>query len=313
MSAAGAAIIWESEEGWIEAASRAPGGKWGKPVELSGPESIEPQIGADAAGNAVAIWSSGYGEEGEYIESSTLPVGGDWSEPTEISGPLLVESTEPRLAVAPNGETLATWSTWHDKERFVEEASGVAGEWEEPTTLSPAGTWAVRAAVALDGQGDGAVAWWAGNPTLPQATEFVAPGPSAGSAAGKLAPSSRRSPASGSRKDALRATARRVAFVKAGKVFVKLHCAGARACKGDLRLVAPAAGKNGKVALVSTNSVNFTIPAGGEKTVVAGLTPKGRRLFSAAGRMGVRVRLVGDEVEERSLSLRSATGRPRSH
>ena len=47
----------ESEERWIEAASRTTGGEWGHPVELSGPESFEPQIGADAAGTAVAIWS----------------------------------------------------------------------------------------------------------------------------------------------------------------------------------------------------------------------------------------------------------------
>jgi hypothetical protein len=320
VSTAGATVIWESEEGWIEAASRTAGGEWGEPVELSGPESIEPQIGADAAGNAIAVWTSGYGEEGEYIESSTLPAGGTWSEPTEISGPLLVESTEPRLAVAPNGETLATWSTWHDKEpfveeeRFVEAASGVEGEWEEPTTLSPVGAWAVRAAVALDGQGDGVVAWWAGNPTLPQATEFVAPRPSVGSAGAEPPHSSGRPPASGPKKahgTVPRATARRVAFVKANKAFVKLYCGGARACKGDLRLIAPTAGRK---ASVSTDSVNFTIPAGDEETIVTELTPTCRRLLSAAGTIGLPVRLVGDGVRGRGLMIiKPGNGRPRSH
>jgi hypothetical protein len=83
-STAGTTVIWlseevESEERWIEAASRTTGGEWGQPVELSGPESFGPEIGVDAAGTAVAIWTSFYGGEGDYVESSTLPVGGYWS------------------------------------------------------------------------------------------------------------------------------------------------------------------------------------------------------------------------------------------
>lgn len=313
VGAAGAAVIWESEEGWIEAAGHAAGTKWGKPVTLSGPESIEPQIGADAAGNAVAIWSSGYGEEGEYIESSTLPVGGVWSEPVEVSGAVLVESTEPQLAVAPNGETLATWSTWHDQERFVEEASGVGGEWEEPTTLSAVGTWAMRAVVALDGQGDGAVAWWAASPVLPQATEFVAPRPSATSSEGQVPSSSGQSSTSNAVPGLTsRAKVRRVAFVKKNKVYVELRCPGTGGCEGDLHLITSVAGKNAEAAPVSSGSVNFTIPAGGEKTVVIRLNPTGRRLFSLAGKKGFGVRLLGEGVERSHLLLRSEEGRPRS-
>lgn len=314
-STAGTTVIWQGKGGWIEAASRSAGGEWGYPVELSGPESFEPEIGADATGTAVAIWNSFPGEGADYVESSTLPIGGHWSEPTAISGPVLLgEFTGARLAVAPNGQTLATWSVWRQKEpsgeeRFVEEASGLEGVWKEPMTLSPAGTWAVRAAVALDDQGDGAVAWWAADPILPQATEFVTPRPGAASGGGE--PAHSNSESSGSKRRGARVG--RIALLRKGKVYLELLCPGASACKGDLRLVARPAGTKGKATRISAGSVDFAIPSGRERTVAVRLNRKGRRLFSAAGNKGIGVRLVGDEVEGRSLLLRPATGRPRSH
>ena len=281
-STAGTTVIWqsrevESEERWVEAANRTTGGEWGHPVEISGPESFEPEIGADAAGTAVAIWNSFYGKEGDYVEGSTLPVGGHWSEPTAISGRVwLGEFTGARLAVAPNGQTLATWSVWREPERRVEQrlveaASGREGEWEEPTTLSAAGAWAVRPAVALDGQGDGAVAWWAANPTLPQATEFVTPRPGATSGGGE--PAHSNSESSGSKRG--RATAGRIALVRKGKVYLELRCLGALACKGDLRLVARLTGTKGKAIRVSARTIDFAIPAGHKKTIAVRPQSKG--------------------------------------
>ncbi|HET7418543.1 MAG TPA: hypothetical protein VFJ61_13055 [Solirubrobacterales bacterium] len=310
-STAGTAVVWEGIEGderWIEAASRTTGGEWGQPVELSGPESFGPEIGADAAGTAVAIWNSFYGEEGDYVEGSTLPVGGNWSEPTAISGRVwLGPFTGARLAVAPNGHTLAAWSVWREPEprveqRLVEAASGSEGQWEEPTTLSAAKAWAVRPAVAVDGQGDGAVAWWAANPNLPQATEFVAPRP--GATSGGSEPASSNNESSGSKRG--RATADRLAFVRKGRVDLKLHCPGALACKGDLRLIARPTKVKGKATAVSAGSVDFDIPAGGKRTIAVRLNRKGWRLLSVAGKKGVGVRLVGNQIQRRGLLLRRA-------
>ncbi len=312
-STSGATVIWQSkeadsEERWIEAASRTTGGEWGHPVELSGPESFGPQIGVDAAGTAVAIWSSFYGKEGDYVEGSTLPVGGHWSEPTAISGRVwLGEFTGARLAVAPNGQTLAVWSVWrepelHVEQRLVEAASGREGEWEEPTTLSAAGAWAVRPAVALDDQGDGAVAWWAANPTLPQVTEFVTPRP--GATSGKPAHSNSESSGLKSR----RATVGRIALVRKGNAYLKLRCPSASACKGNLRLVARPIGTKGKVTYVSARTVDFATPAGRQETVAVRLNRKSRRLVAAAGKKGIHVRLRGDQVQRRDLLLRATTG-----
>jgi hypothetical protein len=312
---AGTTVIWESreeesDEYWIEAATRTTGGEWGQPVELSsGPESFGPEIGADAAGNAVAIWNSFYGEEGDYVEGSTLPVGGQWSEPTAISGRVWLSGyTGARLAVAPNGQTLAAWSVWREPEprveqRLVEAALGREGEWEEPTTLSAPGVWAVRPAVALDGQGDGAVAWWAANPRLPQATEFVMPRPGATSSGG---PAPSKSGTSGPKRG--RARAGRVALVKKGKAYLELRCPGASACKGDLRITTGPKGTKAKAMRVSARTVDFAIPAGRKKTIAVRLNRKGRRLVSAAGKKGTRVRLVGNQIQPRGLLLKPATG-----
>lgn len=310
VSNAGAAVVWQGEGGWIEAASRAAGGAWGSPVELSGPESFEPEIGADSDGTAVAIWSSFYGKEGDYVESSTLSVGANWSEPTAISGRVgLPEPDGARLAVAPNGQTLAAWSVWREPERFVEAALGLKGRWEAPTTLSAAGAWAVRPAVALDDQGDGAVAWWAANPTLPQATEFVTPRPGATSGGGEPVPSNSPSSSSlSSRSKRGRATVARIALVRKGKAYLELRCPGASACKGDLRLVAPPTGKNGKATRLTARSVTFAILAGRAKTIAVRLNRKGEHLFSAAGKKGIHVRVVGDQIQQRGLLLRRATG-----
>lgn len=318
-STAGTTVIWESIEGegrWVEAASRTAGGEWGHPVELSGPDSFGPEIGADAAGTAVAIWNSFYGEEGAYVEGSTLPVGGHWSEPTAISGRVwLGEFTGARLAVAPDGQTLATWSVWREPEprveqRLVEAASGREGDWGEPTTLSAAGAWAVRPAVALDGQGDGAVAWWAANPNLPQATEFVTPRPGATSGGGE--PAHPNSEVAGSKRSSgskgRRAAVGRVALVRKGQAYLKLRCPGALPCKGDLRLVARPTGTEGNATRLSARTLDFTIPASRKTTIAVRLNKKGRYLVSAAGKKGIFVWVNGHQIQRRNLLLRPATG-----
>ena len=301
-STAGTTVIWqseESEEKWIEAASRA-GGEWAEPVELSGPESFSPQIGVDAAGTAVAIWTSSYGEEGEYVESSSLPVGGHWSEPTLISGPVAERSA--RLAVASNGQTLAAWPAPDPflEGPVVEGALGLDGEWEEPTTLSATGAWAVRPAVALDGQGDGAVAWWAGNPTLPQATEFVTPQPDGTSGGSEPAPSN--SPSSGSRRR--RATVARIALVRKSKAYLKLHCPGALTCKGDLRLLPdPPGQKASRPAFRPAPSISPSRPAA-KRPSRSGSTERAGALSRRLGKRGS----VSGSVATRSNDAASCSG-----
>lgn len=296
-SAAGATVLWQSrdeegEERWIEAASRASG-EWAEPVELSGPESFQPQIGVDAAGTAVAIWTSSYGKEGDYVESSTHPVGGHWSEPTLISGPVAERSA--RLAVAPNGRTLAAWPAPDPflEEPVVEGALGLEGEWEEPTTLSAAGAWAVRPAVALDGQGDGMVAWWAGNPTLPQATEFVAPRPTApivpAPAPTSTPPTPSRSVRGGT------AFAAHLARVKRGRVLLRLRCRGGGRCRGAVKLL---------VGRKLIGKARFGIAAGKARVIRVKLNHKGRKLLRKTHRHRLKLKLRGRDVRHRVVVVK---------
>lgn len=294
-SMAGTTVIWQSrevegDERWIEAASRTMGGEWEHPVKLAGPESFGPEIGADAAGTAVAIWNSFYGQEGDYVEGSTLPVGGRWSEPTAISGRVwLGELTGARLAVAPNGHTLAGWSVWREpkpgvEQRLVEAASGRKGAWEEPTTLSATGAWAVRPAVALDGQGDGAVAWWAGNPTLPQATEFVTPRPTAPIAPTSTVPTPSRSVRRGT------VFAAHHARVKRGKVLLRLRCRGGGRCRGAVKLL---------IGRKLIGKARFGIAAGKTKMIRVKLNHNGRKLLRKIHHHRLELKLRGRDVSHR--------------
>lgn len=304
---AGATVVWQTDEG-IEAASQASNDGWQPPVELSGPESTEPEIGADAAGNAVVIWNS-VSESGHgYIEGSTHAVGGQWSEPTEIAGPVFSGEGRLRLAVSASGRTLAAWSVWRklgpDSEgRYIEEASGVGGGWEEPTTLSATGAWAVFPAVALDDQGDGAVAWWSGNRHLPQATEFVVPRATAPAGGDESHPSG--GPSGPERKGG-RAKAGHIALVRKGKAYVKVRCPGSSTCKGRLRLVVLPTRTRGKPIRITSAPADFTIPAGRKEIIKLRLDKKGRSLVSAAGQRGIHAWLRGSHVQPLRLLLKPA-------
>lgn len=283
---------WEGNSVVVRVDERAPGGSWGPSRKLSeAAESWSPGVAAGAAG-ATVVWEA---EKG-WIEAVSRPAGGNWGQPVELSGPLLVEDTEPALAIAPDGETMATWSTWVKNERFVEGASGFEGEWEEPTTLSARGSWAVRATIALDGRGDRQVAWWSGDQLLPQVTGIVTPRPSALPAGGRQPPSTVLP--IGPPLTHARASARRVALVKKGKAYVELRCPAAGACPGSLRVVAAGA-----------HPVAFKLAAGGEKAVAVALGRTGLRQFDAAAGKGFAVRLVGAGVAARTIVLKPQPAR----
>lgn len=111
-----------------------------------------------------------------------------------------------------------------------------------------------------------------------------------------------------SRSKRRRATVRRIARVSKGKAYLEVRCPGVSACKGSLRLVVPPIGKNGKATLVSARNIDFAIPAGREKTFAVRLNRKGRHLVSSAGRKGVRIWLVGNQIQPSGLLLTRVTG-----
>jgi PKD domain len=150
-------VLWQREE-IIEAAIREPGGTWQPPVEVSGTGSEDPAIGMDGAGRAVAIWST-KAFLASNAEVATLSSAGSWSEPVTIAETLAGEA-HPQVAVDPAGQAMAVWTGWDGSRQVIEADSGqVGGGWEDPTLISPPGRWSHRADLAMDNQGNAAVAW----------------------------------------------------------------------------------------------------------------------------------------------------------
>lgn len=123
------------------------------------------------------------------------------------------------------------------------------------------------------------------------------------------------------------AVAAKVARVKGGRAFVRLRCRGANPCRGNLRLLLQGKPrkkgkkKNGKRIKglkkgkkrrsVTLGRAHFELPARGTKVVPVRLTRKGRALVLRAGRRGLKVKLRGKGVSNRSLRLRPVGKRKR--
>jgi hypothetical protein len=119
---------------FIETASRPLGGGWSEPSKLSaaGTEAVDPHIGVDSAGNALAIWQR-VDRGDSVIESASRPLGGDWSRPTPVSP----SGFNSQLAVDPAGNAVAIWQRFNGTESIIESASRpVGGDWSGPALLS---------------------------------------------------------------------------------------------------------------------------------------------------------------------------------
>jgi PKD domain len=166
-------VVWERNQ-IVEAAAKAAGGNWQKPVKVSGPGSGVPAVGMDSDGNAVTVWNSepeiGYAD----AELASLPVGGKtWTKPITLSERLAGEWGQPKIAVDPAGRAMAIWTAWDGTARVVEAVSGtVRGGWENPVTISPPGSWSRYAQIAMDSAGNAAAVWRAADPPTMQAALF---------------------------------------------------------------------------------------------------------------------------------------------
>ena len=96
----------------------AMSGGWGVAAQLSHANAgaqvraTDPQIGFDAAGNALAIWNRFDGTN-EFNTSSLYTPGTGWAEPVDIENQGAVLA--PVLAVAPGGDALAVWQQANDQ------------------------------------------------------------------------------------------------------------------------------------------------------------------------------------------------------
>ena len=115
-----AVAVWDSWTERVPVASRCAGGvqagwggEWQAPVDLSEEdpseswrwEPYEPQVAIDEQGDAVVVWSRGYGESGGVM-SAFKPGGGAWQAPVKLSPPGMTGGY-PQVALDGHGDALA--------------------------------------------------------------------------------------------------------------------------------------------------------------------------------------------------------------
>jgi hypothetical protein len=157
-----AVAIWPRDTGSetvLETLERPAGGDWSAPEVLSEPGEEEPanvRIGLDTAGNAVAIWSIGFGST---IRTAARPAGGDWSAPEDLS---VENGRTPQLAMNAAGDAVAVWSGFDGVDDEVTWAAvrPAGGDWSPPEELSVAGeSDGFFPQVAIDAAGNAIAVW----------------------------------------------------------------------------------------------------------------------------------------------------------
>lgn len=160
-SAGNAVAVWSRNNGSftiIQAASLPFGGKWSTSVDISptNKDSFGPQVGVDASGNAVAVWTE---VVNQIIQGATLPFGGSWTVPVNISSASDL-SNVPILAVDPIGNAVATWTALSGGNFFIQASTlPSGGNWSLPVNISSAGFVSLESEVNVDKFGN-AIALW---------------------------------------------------------------------------------------------------------------------------------------------------------
>jgi hypothetical protein len=138
----------------------AQSGSAGPVTDLSdaGANAFSPDVAADANGNIVAVWTRHDGTAWR-VQAASQPAGGQFAPAQDLSAPG-EDATDPRIAVAPNGDVVVAWLRPDGQDVRVQAAVRPAGgAFGAPQTLSPAGRDARSPDVAVDPLGNAIVVW----------------------------------------------------------------------------------------------------------------------------------------------------------
>jgi hypothetical protein len=180
-----AIAVWSRYDGFdniVQSAQLAPGAGavWSEPVDLSdkGENAEEPQVAADAAGDAVAVWSRLEGTD-MIAQAAFRPAGGGWQAADNLSE-AGGDATEPEVSVDPGGFAAAVWSRAVGGVGTVEAAEmAPGGHWLEPIELTGSGEDGTQPGIALAG-GRAVTVWTLAGPgpySTIQSRERVSGGP----------------------------------------------------------------------------------------------------------------------------------------
>lgn len=162
-----ATAIWSGYDGQnyiIHTADKPANGVWSAPISLSSPhqDAQMPQLAADHFGNVTAVWQKSNGPN-TLIEAAVKSVHGRWSPPSVLSNPLQ-DASEPKIKVAPNGDTAAIWKISNGANFLIQASTKTYGSyWNPPAVLSATGQDAVSPELAVDSRGNLVAVWQRSN------------------------------------------------------------------------------------------------------------------------------------------------------
>jgi hypothetical protein len=154
--------VWEAVSRSVEEAERPPGGNWLPSKAVLTPGGEEPQVAADAKGDAVIVSTRQAPHHSEGIEATLRSAGGAFSPSQTISGN--ENAFEPRVAINASGDALVAWRVDTARGCPVRAAFHLAGGgWSRPRTVSDVNAFCEGGnhRVAIDEHGDAIVAWFA--------------------------------------------------------------------------------------------------------------------------------------------------------
>lgn len=160
--AGNAYAVWEQFDGIrdsIRANRTLPGGAWGASQLIENDDTGSawlPQVGADAAGNAVAVWQQHDGFRWNVM-SNRFVAGVGWGVPQSVESYGFANAEDPRLAVDGAGRAVAAWRQF-DGVRYDLAARRLSPETAPELLESQVGT-VVSAELAIDGAGRAHAVW----------------------------------------------------------------------------------------------------------------------------------------------------------
>jgi hypothetical protein len=319
VDAAGNAVtVWSREVGGlsntvIQAAIQSAGGAWQSPIDVSPPGELAeaPQVGFDAAGTAVALWTSAKTNPNVVRTSSRSP-GGAWTSPLGLSNPDR-GAFEPQLAFDAEGNGIAAWSRFNGTNTVIQ-ASGydVAGP-HVAISMPRAGTVRRRISLSVSAldtwSAIGSIGWTFGDGAVANGAQvthaFARPGTYTVTA---LATDALGFSGAANATISIypKASAARYAFVRRGRAVLKLRCPSTAGCDGEAKLIAGMKVRRGKRVLGKRLQIGrrkFAVPAKSTTRVPVPISSKGLKLVRNAGRKGLKAQLTGPGVKHRIVIL----------
>jgi PKD repeat protein len=157
---------FDGEDYVVQSAVRAAGGDFTAPAQVSesGKDANSPEIGIDAAGNAIATWIRNEGSA-QMVQAGIRAPGGGFVQLGNVSPPGGV-SQRPVIGVAPNGTATIAWHLAGISESFVQSVTRPpGGTFTKPANVNSGNDNPLFHEIAVSDEGDAIVVWSGNNGT----------------------------------------------------------------------------------------------------------------------------------------------------